>query len=60
VPGGYKVSPREVEDVLYMHEAAREAAVVGVPHPYRGETVKAFVSLRRGASVTEDVQPVAH
>ena len=51
--GGYKVWPREVEDVLYEHEAVREAAVVGVPDPYRGETVKAFVSLRAGQEVTE-------
>lgn len=51
--GGYKVWPREVEDVLYEHEAVREAAVVGVPDEYRGETVKAFVSLRPGRSVTE-------
>jgi long-chain acyl-CoA synthetase len=52
--GGYKVWPREVEDVLYEHEAVREAAVVGVPDAYRGETVKAFVSLRPGRSVTEE------
>jgi long-chain acyl-CoA synthetase len=52
--GGYKVWPREVEDVLYEHEAVREAAVVGVPDEYRGETVKAFVSLRPGRSATED------
>jgi long-chain acyl-CoA synthetase len=50
---GYKVWPREVEDVLYEHEAVREAAVVGVADPYRGETVKAFVSLRAGKNVTE-------
>lgn len=49
---GYKVWPREVEDVLYEHEAVREAAVVGVPDPYRGETVKAFVSLYEGWGVT--------
>ncbi|MEV1291452.1 AMP-binding protein [Pseudonocardia sp. NPDC049635] len=47
--GGYKVWPREVEDVLYEHSAVREAAVVGVPDDYRGETVKAFVSLKAGA-----------
>jgi long-chain acyl-CoA synthetase len=46
---GYKVWPREVEDVLYQHPAVREAAVVGVPDPYRGETVKAYISLRPGA-----------
>jgi long-chain acyl-CoA synthetase len=48
---GYKVWPREVEDVLYQHPAVREAAVVGVPDAYRGETVKAFVSLAGGAQV---------
>jgi long-chain acyl-CoA synthetase len=52
--GGYKVWPREVEDVLYEHEAVREAAVVGIPDEYRGETVKAFVSLRPGRSVTAE------
>jgi long-chain acyl-CoA synthetase len=41
---GFKVWPREVEDVLYSHPAVREAAVVGVPDEYRGETVKAYVS----------------
>ncbi|MFD0370910.1 AMP-binding protein [Streptomyces sp. NPDC127114] len=46
---GFKVWPREVEDVLYTHPAVREAAVVGVPDAYRGETVKAYVSLRPGA-----------
>jgi long-chain acyl-CoA synthetase len=49
---GYKVWPREVEDVLYEHAAVREAAVVGVPDPYRGETVKAYVSLKAGRAVT--------
>jgi len=51
---GYKVWPREVEDVLYGHPAVREAAVVGVPDEYRGETVKAYVSLKPGATVTEE------
>lgn len=47
---GFKVWPREVEDVLHSHPAVREAAVVGVPDAYRGETVKAYVSLRPDAS----------
>ncbi|MGW1563024.1 class I adenylate-forming enzyme family protein [Streptomyces sp. NPDC002144] len=51
---GYKVWPREVEDLLYTHPAIREAAVVGVPDPYRGETVKAFVSLHPGATATAE------
>ena len=49
---GYKVWPREVEDFLYQHPAVREAAVVGVADAYRGETVKAFVSLRPGQTAT--------
>jgi long-chain acyl-CoA synthetase len=51
---GYKVWPREVEDVLYEHPAVRESAVVGAVDPYRGETVKAFVSLKPEATVTTD------
>jgi long-chain acyl-CoA synthetase len=50
---GYKVWPREVEDVLYGHPAVVEVAVVGVPDEYRGESVKAFVTVRPGQSVTE-------
>ncbi|MEU8586339.1 AMP-binding protein [Streptomyces sp. NPDC048664] len=51
---GFKVWPREVEDVLYTHPAVREAAVVGVPDGYRGETVKAYVSLRPGRETAPD------
>jgi long-chain acyl-CoA synthetase len=54
VASGFKVWPREVEDVLYQHPAVRESGVVGVPDPYRGETVKAFVSLKAGASAQPD------
>ncbi|MER6079098.1 AMP-binding protein [Streptomyces sp. NPDC001833] len=51
---GFKVWPREVEDVLYTHPAVREAAVVGVPDGYRGETVKAYISLRPGTATDPD------
>lgn len=51
---GFKVWPREVEDVLYTHPAVREAAVVGVPDGYRGETVKAYISLRPGSDTDPD------
>lgn len=56
---GYKVWPREVEDVLCEHDAVSEAAVVGIPDEYRGETVKAFVTLRPGAAATEQ-ELIAH
>ncbi len=54
IASGYKVWPREVEDVLYTHPAVREAAVVGVADEYRGESVKAFVSLKAGVSATPE------
>ena len=46
---GFKVWPREVEDVLYAFPGVREAAVTGAPDAYRGETVIAFVSAEPGA-----------
>ena len=53
---GYKVWPRDVEDVLYKHPAVKEASVVGVPDEYRGETVKAFVTVTQeyAGKVTPD------
>jgi len=45
---GFKVWPRDVEDVLYQHPVVKEACVIGVPDPYRGETVKAFVAVSEG------------
>ncbi len=51
---GYKVWPREVEDTLYEHPQVMEAAAVGVPDEYRGETVHAFVSLKEGDGATEE------
>lgn len=56
---GYKVWPREVEDVLAEHPAVRESAVVGVPDEKRGETVKAFVSLKSGVDASPE-ELVAH
>ena len=53
VASGFKVWPREVEDVLYGHPAIYEAAVIGVADTYRGETVKAVVSLRPGMTVAD-------
>jgi long-chain acyl-CoA synthetase len=51
--GGFKVYPREVEEVLFQHPAVAEAAVIGVPDERLGEVVKAFVVLRSGQAATE-------
>lgn len=50
---GEKVSPKEVEDVLYSLDGVAEAAVVGVPDAVLGQAVKAVVTLREGVSLTE-------
>lgn len=50
---GEKVSPKEIEDVLYSMEGIAEAAVVGVPDAVLGQAIKAVVTLRDGAAVTD-------
>lgn len=54
VASGFNVYPREVEEVLYECEKVQEVVTIGVPDPYRGETVKAFVVLKEGAECTEE------
>ena len=49
---GYEVSPLEVEEGLLLHPALAEAAVIGVPDAYLGQAIKAFVTLKPGASAT--------
>lgn len=53
IAGGLNIYPREVEEVLFMHPAVKQAAVIGVPDEYRGETVKAFIVLKDGATATQ-------
>lgn len=54
IASGFNIYPREIEEVLYEHPAIMEASVVGVKDSYRGETVKAFIVLREGMTVTEE------
>jgi acyl-CoA synthetase (AMP-forming)/AMP-acid ligase II len=54
ISGGYNIWPAEVENALFAHPAVDEAAVIGVPHDKFGETPKAFVVLRPGASATAE------
>ncbi len=60
IASGFKVWPREVEDVLLAHPAVREAAVVGTPDAYRGESVIAFVSAVAGAAAIDEADLIAH
>jgi long-chain acyl-CoA synthetase len=54
IASGFKVYPRNVEEVVLTHPAVLECAVVGVPDPYRGQTVKVFVALKPGQSLTAE------
>ncbi len=53
IVGGFNVYPRDVEEVLYQHPAVMEACVAGIPDAKSGETVKAYIVLKAGASATE-------
>lgn len=56
IVGGFKVYPREVEEVLFGHPAVKELAVVGAPDPFRGETVAAYVVLKPGIEASEQTR----
>jgi long-chain acyl-CoA synthetase len=53
IAGGYNIFPREIDEVLYEHPKVLEACAVGIPHEYRGETIKAFVVPKPGETLTE-------
>lgn len=53
-PGGYQVWPREVEEAISDHPKVLEVGVAGIPDPYRGETVKAWVVVKPGETLTEE------
>lgn len=54
IAGGYNIYPREIEEVLYEHPDVLEAVAAGVPDAYRGETVKAYIVLKEGSTLTEE------
>jgi long-chain acyl-CoA synthetase len=54
IAGGYNVYPREIDEILFQHPKILEACSIGVPDLYRGETVKAYVVVKTGESLTAD------
>jgi long-chain acyl-CoA synthetase len=54
IAGGYNIYPREIDEVLFEHPKILEACAVGIPDPYRGETVKAFIVPKPGVKLTEE------
>jgi len=51
---GFKIYPSRIEDAIYLHPAVAECAVIGVSDPYRGQTVKAFVVVKKNQTLTEE------
>jgi len=54
IASGYNIYPREIEEVLYEHDKVQEVVVAGIPDPYRGETVKAYIVLKEGVTATAE------
>ena len=54
IAGGYNIYPRDIDEVLYQHPKVLDAVSVGIPHVYRGETVKAYIVLRPGETATAE------
>lgn len=54
IAGGYNIYPRVLEEALYQHHAVKDAVVIGIPDPYRGQAPKAFVTLRDGEHATPE------
>jgi len=54
IAGGYNIYPIEIDNVLFDHPKILEACAVGVPHKYRGETIKAFIVAKEGETLTEE------
>jgi long-chain acyl-CoA synthetase len=52
--GGFKVYPRHVEEAIYLHPSVEECICAGVPDEYRGQTVKVWIKLRSGTTLTKD------
>ena len=59
IAGGYNIYPRDIDEVLYEHPKIADAVTIGVPDEYRGETVKIFVVVKPGETLTEE-EVVAH
>ncbi|WP_456273814.1 long-chain-fatty-acid--CoA ligase [Bacillus sp. AK031] len=54
IAGGFNIYPREIEEVLYEHPDVQEVVAAGIPDPYRGETVKAYIVLKENSNASEE------
>lgn len=52
IAGGFNIYPQEIDEVLFRHQKISEACCIGIPDSYRGETVKAYIVLKPGMTLT--------
>ena len=54
IAGGYNIYPIEIDNILFDHPKILEACAVGIPDEYRGETIKAFIVVKEGETLTAE------
>jgi long-chain acyl-CoA synthetase len=54
ISGGFNIYPRDIDEVLFKNPKVKDGVAVGLPDPYKGETVKAYVVLKEGETATEE------
>jgi len=54
IAGGFNIYPREIDEVLFQHPKVQDAVSIGISDPYRGETVKAYIVLKKGETATAE------
>jgi long-chain acyl-CoA synthetase len=54
ISSGYNIYPRDIDEVLFEHPKVEDVCTIGVPHPTRGEQIKAFVVLKKGQTATQE------
>lgn len=54
IAGGFNIYPREIDEVLFRHPKVQDAVSVGISDAYRGETVKAYIVLKKGETATAE------
>ena len=59
IAGGFNIYPRDIDEVLYEHPKIADAVTIGIPDTYRGETVKVFVVVKPGETLSEE-EVIAH
>ena len=56
ISNGYKIYPNEIEEIILKHPYVEDCAIVGVPHPYKKEVIKAYIVLKKGLVLNSEIK----